>query len=387
MTPDRDTPPSPAARRPLLLHVFPSYGAGGVPIRIANIINALGDRYSHLVFALDGNTDAASRLDPALGVAVEDPGIDKARPLAALLKIHRTIAARRPDLMLTYNWGAVEWALVNRFGARRPHIHFESGFGPEEADRQIPRRVWMRRLALGGTPAIVVPSQTLMNIATGIWRIGPRRLRHVPNGVDCDLFGGPGDAATLPGYVRREGEVTVGTLAPLRPEKNIARLLRAFAAAAEGRAARLLVVGDGAERPALERAAAALGIADRVLFAGHVERPDLVYPLFDVFGISSDTEQMPNTVIQAMAASLPVAGTDVGDVKTNLSAENAPFIVPRDDETALAEALRRLIDDAALRRDLAAANRRHVLAHYGMDRMIEAYRALFDGALARSGRG
>lgn len=381
MTPSRD--PSP----PLLLHVFASFGAGGVPIRIANIVNALGGRYRHTIFALDGNMDAASRLDPALGVAVEDPGIDKARPLSALLKIRRVIAARKPDLMLTYNWGAVEWALVNRLGARRPHIHFESGFGPEEADRQIPRRVWMRRLALGGTPRIVVPSQTLMGIATAVWRMAPGRLRHVPNGVDCDLFGGPGDASILPGYARREGEVVIGTLAPLRPEKNIGRLLRAFAAAAGDRAARLLVVGDGAERPVLERAVASLGIADRVLFTGHVERPDLAYPLFDIFGISSDTEQMPNTLIQAMAASLPVAGTDVGDVKANLSPENAPFIVPRDDEAALADALRRLIDDAALRRDLAAANRRHVLVHYGMDRMVDAYRALFDDALARSDGG
>ena len=91
---------------PRLLHIFPSYGHGGVPIRIATVINHFGPRYRHMIFALDGNRAAENRLDPSLKIPVGDPGIDKARPLASLFRIRRTLAGLRPDLLLTYNWGA-----------------------------------------------------------------------------------------------------------------------------------------------------------------------------------------------------------------------------------------------------------------------------------------
>lgn len=372
---------APAVNAPHLLHVFPSYGHGGVPIRIATVINHFGPRYRHTVLALDGNMAAQSRLDPALNVTVGDPRIDKSRPLAALFRIRDTLIGLQPDLLLTYNWGAVEWALVNCLSAVAPHVHFESGFGPEEADGQIARRVWARRLALLRIKALVVPSQVLVSIARDRWRIPEGKVRYIANGVDCALFAAAGDEAAAPGFTRRGGELIVGTVAPLRVEKNLHRLIRAFAAIADRHDARLLIAGDGVERPALEKTAAELGVADRVVFTGHVEHPERVYPLMDVFAISSDTEQMPNTLIQAMAASRPVAGVDVGDVKANLSPENRAHIVPRTDEAGFAALLDRLLADGQLRASLAAANRHHVVEHYSAERMFENYGRIFDEAL------
>lgn len=366
---------------PHLLHIFPSYGHGGVPIRIATVVNHFGRRYRHSIFALDGNDAARSRIDPSLDVTVTDPGIDKRRPLASLFRIRKVLAGQRPDLLLTYNWGAVEWALVNRFAGIAPQIHFESGFGPEEADGQIARRVRARRIALANVRSLVVPSQTLVDIANNIWRLDPSRIRHIPNGVDCALYDIDGDYAAVPGFSRREGEIIVGTVAPLRPEKNLQRLLRVFAKVAKKHSVRLLIAGDGSERSGLEATARDLGITDRVVFAGHVERPEKVYPLMDIFAISSDTEQMPNTLIQAMAASRPVAGVDVGDVKLNLSPENRDVIVAKSDEDAFAASLDRLVADGGVRQSLAAANRRHVVEFYSADRMFASYGEIFDETL------
>lgn len=372
---------APSKEMPHVLHIFPSYGHGGVPIRIATVINHFGHRYRHTIFALDGNDAARSRIDPALGVTVMDPAIDKNRPLVSLFRISKVLRQYSPDLLLTYNWGAVEWALVNRFTGIAPQIHFESGFGPEEADGQITRRVKARRIALAKVQSLVVPSQTLVDIANNVWRLDPSRIRHIPNGVDCTLYDTEGDEAAAPGFSRREGEIIVGTVAPLRPEKNLQRLLRVFAKVAEKYAVRLLIAGDGSERSGLESVARDLGIADRVIFAGHVEQPQKVYPLMDIFAISSDTEQMPNTLIQAMAASRPVAGVDVGDVKVNLSPENRDVIVSKSDEGGFVAALDRLIADGEFRRSLAAANRRHVVDFYGADRMFASYGEVFDHTL------
>jgi glycosyltransferase involved in cell wall biosynthesis len=348
-----------------------------VPIRIANVINGLGPRDRHTILTLDGATQAAERLDPALGVAVADPGIDKRRPVAALRETHRRLRALDPDLLLTYNWGAIEWALVNRFGARVPHLHFESGFGPEEATRQIPRRVWLRRIALARSAALVVPSQTLVAIARDVWRMAPDKLRYVPNGVDCEKFASSPEPGIAPGFVKESGELIVGTVSPLRPEKNIARLLRAFARLAATARARLVIVGDGGERPALERLAAELGIAGRTVFTGYVSAPEKILGFFDVFAISSDTEQMPNALIQAMANGRAVAGVDVGDVRHIVCPENRELIAPAGDDDGLRDAIARLLDDDDLRSRLGHANARHVRAHYDQDTMFRTYAELF----------
>jgi glycosyltransferase involved in cell wall biosynthesis len=371
---------------PHLLHIFPSFVYGGVPIRIANVINHFGGHYRHSIFALDGNLESGSRLDPALGVNLIDPGRSAGNVAARLLAIRRRLAAVRPDLLLTYNWGSVEWALVNTAARAARHVHFESGFGPEETERQMPRRVWARRIALRGAHCLVVPSFTLVAIARDCWRLSPAKIRHIPNGVDCGLFAAAGDPAAAPGFVPRPGELVIGTVAPIRREKNLGRLLRAFARLKHRGPVRLLIAGDGADRPALEALAASLGIAARVAFVGHVEEPHKVYPLMDIFAMSSDTEQMPNTLLQAMAASRPVASVDVGDVRALLPRENAELVAPRGDEAGLAAALDRLLDDGALRARLGEANRRHVVAVYSKERMYAAYRALIDDALA-AGRG
>src|SRR5690606_14153112 len=103
--------------------------------------------------------------------------------------------------------------------------------------------------------------------------------------------------------------------------------------------------------------------------------------LMDIFAISSDTEQMPNTLIQAMAASRPVAAVDVGDVKAILSPDNRPLIVSKVDEDGFAASIERLLADPALRARLAAANRRHVVEHYSAERMFAEYGRVFDETL------
>lgn len=371
---------------PHLVHVFPSFGHGGVPIRITSVINRLSGRYRHTILALDGNFASQSRLDKDSHVACHDPKIDKLRPLKALLDIRRQLVSLRPDLLLTFNWGAVEWALINRFFGKKPHIHFESGFGPEEADQQISRRVRMRRIALTKINRLVVPSHTLVKTAGSAWKIDPTKILHLPNGVDCEQYDCDGDASIISDFVRRPGELVLGTVAPLRAEKNLQCLLRVFARISDRHLVRLLIAGDGVERQTLERTARELGIAESVLFVGHVESPEKIYPLMDVFAITSDTEQMPNTVLQAMAASLPVAAVDVGDIAVILSPANRELVIARDDEAGFVAMLDRLMSDSVLRKSVAKANRNHVLENYNMDMMVDSYRTLFDDVLSAAPR-
>ncbi len=141
---------------------------------------------------------------------------------------------------------------------------------------------------------------------------------------------------------------------------------------------RLVIVGDGPERASLEELARELGSLDRIFFAGHIEDVEEVLGHFDIFALSSDTEQMPNSLLQAMAAGLPVVATDMGDVARTLSPENRRFVVARDDEAAFGAALTVLLSDGGLRGYLGRCNRMHVRSHYGLDRMVQAYEKIFD---------
>jgi glycosyltransferase involved in cell wall biosynthesis len=166
----------------------------------------------------------------------------------------------------------------------------------------------------------------------------------------------------------------IGTVAALRGEKNLARLLEAFALLRQP--ARLVIVGDGPQRAALEARALELGIADRTNFTGHLAAPQDAYRDFDLFALSSDTEQMPLTVLEAMASELAVAATNVGDVAAMLAAENRPFVVARD-AAALAEAMAALLADPARRQAIGSANRARAERDYDQETMFQAYAALF----------
>jgi L-malate glycosyltransferase len=367
------------------LHVFPSFEAGGVPLRMVRIINHLGRGFRHTIIALDNGYGAAAQLASDAEVSFLPPRRQRRGAWRALLMAARILRRLRPDLLITYNWGSIEWAIASRFVPVARHLHLEDGFGKDEADTQIRRRVLCRRWALAGCTAVVVPSRRLEGLARHVWKLPTGLVTYLPNGVDLGRFAAPA-RDTIPGFTRRPGELVIGTVAPLRPEKNVGRLLRTFDMLGESVPLRLIVSGDGIERQALEQLAEDRGIADRVLFTGQVT-PETVLGSFDIFALSSDTEQMPIALLEAMAAGRAVAAVDVGDVKAMVCAENRDFVVPRDDPAAFADALRRLLREGATRAKLGHGNRERAIAEFSQEKMFAGYTQLFARAEANNRGG
>ena len=353
---------------PLLLHAFPSFAVGGAQVRFAAVANHFGRRFRHAIVAMDGDFSCRERLDTGLDVSFPTVEVRKGDTAGTVRGLRRVLVGMRPTRLMTSNWGTIEWAMANRVQLV-PHVHVEDGFGPEERVRQLPRRVWTRRLMLAGR-RVAVPSSTLRRIALEVWRLNPRLVVTVPNGIDLARFSG--------GRVAGGNGVVVGTIAALRAEKNIGRLLRAFALADPGGSARLLVVGDGPERGGLMALAQGLGVSGRVEWAGQVGDPAPLLRRMDVFAMSSDTEQMPLSLMEAMAAGLPVAATGVGDIAAMVPPAQSGFVVGVDDG-ALAGALRRLIGDAGLRAALGGANREQAEAAFDQARMFAAWEGLWAG--------
>src|SRR5215469_7162485 len=93
---------------PLCLHVFPSFGIGGVPLRMARILTDLGSEFRHQVIALDGNADAQSTLGARLCCSVTALPPQRQNIFSRMLVIRATLRRLRANLLVTYNWGAIE---------------------------------------------------------------------------------------------------------------------------------------------------------------------------------------------------------------------------------------------------------------------------------------
>jgi glycosyltransferase involved in cell wall biosynthesis len=368
--------------KPLILHVLPTFGVGGIQVRLAATIDKLGDRYRHLILALDENHRCQTRIrDKTLFQLIHDHENTRNVP-RHVARAMRYLKVHTPGLLITYNWGTIDWAMANALVRRCPHVHFEDGFGIEEADKQLARRVLTRAVVLRKADRVVVPSKTLSTIATGVWNLRPGRVTYIPNGVNVADYLATGVTCGT-GQIDRPDPLIVGTVTPLRPEKNIELLLKAFAELNPAQDLRLHIVGDGTERQRLEACAKSLNVYDRTIFHGLVDDIREVLAGFDVFALTSRTEQMPVGVLQAMAAAKPVAAFDIGDIKEMVGPENREYVVSGNDERSLVAALSVLLQNAEARRRIGSANRAWVHDNYPEHRMIEAYRQLFDRLLGR----
>lgn len=359
----------------LLLHAFSTFKLGGPQARFVQLANALGPGYRHVVAAMDNCFDAGERLEPGIHWEPLRLEVLKGGMLSNRSAFRKVLQDSPPDLLLTYNWGAIEWAAANMPRVVR-HVHVEDGFGPDEAMRQLPRRVWMRRILLGiNRVPVVVASRNLERIATGIWRLAPQRVHFLANGVPVPAH------AVVPRVTSPEQPICIGTLAGLRPEKNLARLLRAFALVLSRHQARLVLIGDGPLRSELEALARTLKIADHVEFVGYLANPESRLAEFDLFALSSDTEQLPLAMLEAMAAGVPVVATQVGDIQDILD-DVAPENVSPPDDAAFSRTLLAAVESTVKWPSWSRRGREKILQDYSAKQMMSGWKQVFDGRLA-----
>lgn len=369
-----------------ILHLHSSFDLGGKEARAVRLMNAWGDRARHtIVSGVPEALGARAAIDRRVKyeVAQDPPPLTGKPSIARYEALARFM--RRFNLVLTYNWGAIDGVIARRaFGKGLPPvIHHEDGFNEDEAGGLKLERNLYRRVALPAAHALVVPSRTLERIALRTWKQPEARVRRIENGIDTGRYAAKPDPRALPGFVRDEREVVVGALAGLRAVKDMPLLVRACGGLS-GRF-RLVIVGEGPERELIRVSAAGMGIADRLVMPGFLPDPHRYIGLFDLLAVSSRSEQFPISVVEAMAAGLPVASHPVGDVPLMVAADNLPFITEYPGEVRLRDAIQQLLLDADLRARVGAANRAKARAEYDEAVMIRRYAALYEEAIGRPG--
>jgi glycosyltransferase involved in cell wall biosynthesis len=352
--------------------------AGGAQVHVRDLVLGLADRFTitvavgedgFLVEALRaGGVDV--RVVPALQREIA-PKADR----AALADLRALIRAVKPDLVHTHSSKA---GILGRLAARLegvPALHtahawsFSDGIAWRRKAVTVPVEALVGRV----TDRFVVVSEADREVGTR-WRVArPAQVRVVHNGVaDSALRADPGAA----------GPPRLTMVARLAAPKQPVLLLEAFAAV--GGDARLDLVGDGPDRPAVEAAVARLGLGDRVTLLGNRRDVPALLARSQVFALISRQEGFPLAILEAMRAGLPVIASDVGGVSEAVEPGRTGLLVPRDDRAALTDALRRLLGDPDARREMGGAGRAAFEARFTLCRMLDATAAVYSELIPAS---
>ena len=214
-----------------------------------------------------------------------------------------------------------------------------------------------------------------------------RPVENITKGVDSVLFSpeGPSVRETL-GLGDAPVVLCVSRLVPI---KNVALFVDAMAVVHKTRPdARAVIVGDGPLETALKHRAAGLGLSGVIRFAGYVEQHELPqwYRAADLFVLSSDFDNSPNVVLEAMASALPVVATDVGGLADFVDVPAGGSLVAKGDAAALGSEIVTFLADASRRREAGAFNRLRATTAFSWRTSAEQLLAAYEHALAAKGR-
>jgi glycosyltransferase involved in cell wall biosynthesis len=213
------------------------------------------------------------------------------------------------------------------------------------------------------------------------------RVVAIPNGIDVDRFSVPASVELKSRFGIPHDTPVVGICAALRPEKNHEMFLEAAATVVrDGTRAKFMIVGGGSRVDHLKARARELGIGADCIFTGSIANVPEAMATFDVGVLSSDREGLPLTILEYMAASLPVVATNIAAIPEAVEDGTNGFLVPPGDHRALAERIARLLSDRELAARMGRAGRRIAEDRFSRHAMIAGIKAVYDDALAAQNR-
>ena len=233
---------------------------------------------------------------------------------------------------------------------------------------------WLQHRMLGKFDAVIAVSRRIVSelesegVAAG-------RVHCIPNAWVPSIAPLTRERARLELGLDLEGTV-VGWVARMIPVKDCESFVNAFAAC-RGLPVTAAIIGDGPERAQAEALVQRLGLAPQVRFCGRREDAGRLFPAFDAFVLSSRTEGTPITLLEAMAAKVPVVSTDVGGIPDVVSSPGQALLVPPSDSPALGRAIRDTVSDPERARLRAAAARTRLDDEFGAEQWLARHEALY----------
>jgi sugar transferase (PEP-CTERM/EpsH1 system associated) len=370
-----------------ILHIVDHLGKGGLENGLVNVIENLDrSRFEHVVYAVRKLGPNADRLTQS-GVRVICQGKQDGDSAVQVGALVRGIREVRPDIVHSRNWAAVEAVPAARLAGGCRTVHSEHGLEGDVNAKEPLRRVWFRRLAYELAHRVFSVSYQLRDLHARRTGFAASRMNVIHNGVDRQRF-----CPDLPtrALARRElglaeDDFCIGCVGNFFPVKGHITALQAIAGfAAQSKPWRLLLIGDGPERAALEGFVNAQPKwKQRVHFLGTSHRVPELMNAMDVYVLPSVAEGISNSLLEAMATGLPVIASDTGGNPEVVVDGDSGLLFPVGDARALTDHLLTLQARDNRRRNLANRALRRVREEFSLETMIGKYAELYE-SLART---
>jgi len=364
-----------------IMHVVDHLGKGGLENGLVNLINGLDpDRFEHVVYAMRRLGPNADRL-PA-NVRVICLGKKDTDFPIQVRRLARDIREVDPHIVHSRNWGAVEAVAAARWLRSCAIVHSEHGLESDAHAREPRRRIWFRRVAFELATRVLAVSYQLRDLHARRTGFAARRIDVIHNGVDGKRFFA--DAAARSRMRAEMGiagdEFCIGCVGNLLPVKDYMTALRA-AERIGGvlKRWRLVIAGEGSERPKLETF-----INEHPEWKGHVfllgtsDRIRDLLNAMDVYVLPSLSEGISNSLLEAMSTGLPVIASDTGGNPEVVVDGESGLLFPVGDAVKLAEQLISLERRPELREELSRRAVCRVREEFSIDSMVRNYARLYE---------
>ena len=379
---------TPLDDRPTVCHVIHALGVGGAEVLVDQMLRLLSNEFRCVVAVLDEIGELGERLQRdgfTLKHLHRHPGIDR----GCAKRLRKFADEEGAEILHAHQYTPFFQAMLSRglFGTR-PVVFTEHG--RHFPDRPSRKRSVVNRLMLRNYDRLIGCGGAVRQALIDNEGLPESRVEVIYNGVDLESLGQPTLGARE--RIRREFKYAVTDfvavlVARLHSLKDHQTALRAVdAARKEIPGLRLLLAGDGDERAAIEETIRKRGLEECVTLAG--TRKDIVELLAasDVFLMSSISEGIPLTVIEAMAARRPVVSTAVGGLPELVEHGVSGFLAPSGDDASLAASLIELYRSPELRNQMADVAAKRAMETFSLDGMLDSYRNVYRQVLGRRER-
>lgn len=380
--------PSSITHRPALIaHVVYSFGTGGMENGMVHLFNHLPPaRFRHVVICLSGFSDFRHRIT-AQHVEFIDLGKRAGHDYRWMRKLYNLLEELRPDIVHTRNLNALEAQFVAALWGAKGRVHGEHGRDVYDIDGTNWKYNLMRKMARRVVHQYIAVSRDLENWLKRTIRVREERVNQIYNGVDSGKFTprvGERPRVGPEGFFDR-AEFVIGSVGRMAAVKDYPTLIQAFIRLCReseaGSGMRLVVVGDGPARAECQDLIDQAGLSSQAYFPG--DRSDTAdwFRAFDLFVLPSLGEGISNTILEAMAAGLPVIATEVGgNPELVVEGETGRLFEPGD-EVGLANLLRSYAENRESTALAGSKARARVEASFSWPKTIVAYQTIYESIL------
>ncbi len=366
--------------RPIkLVHLVRDFSHGGMENGVANLVNHHDpNRVQGAIYVMAKADGFVQRVqDPSRLVLLKQrPGNDP----SVIWRLARQLRRDRPDMVHTHGWGTlVEGAVAAKLARVPIWVHGEHG--TMETRRH---NIWVQRFMWRFADPLLSVSENHRQALAQTIGAPAARIRVILNGVALDRFQGQATASALRQQCRDQMQipadhVVIGSVGRLVEVKQYHHLITALAGLIHKQMpVSGVLIGDGPLGSALQEQAQRLGVAEQIHFLGRRDDVPSLLPLLDIFALTSRSEGMSNTILEAMATGLPVVATAVGGTPEMVLDGETGRLVPPQDPQRLEMALTQLLLDAEQRCRMGQQARHRTETRFSLPAMVSAYEQVYE---------